>query len=131
MKKRLLSFCLMALSLGAAHAWAQSTSDNGNGLFIGGNSTPAQAGSSKTCVQVSIAGEKPSPYSCINQELQQQAQGAPQSTPSLPLGADFPSNKVGTFNEQGVKEQYGQNFGKSVIPFRPPPLIFNNTLRAP
>ncbi len=74
MTKHLLRFCLMALFLGATHAQAQSTSGSG-GLFIGGNSGPVQAGSSKTCVQVSIAGEKPSPYSCLNQELQQQAQG--------------------------------------------------------
>jgi hypothetical protein len=132
MTKPFARFCLAALCLAAPHAWAQSTSGNsGNGLFIGGITAPVQAGSSNTCVQVTIAGEKPSPYSCLNQQLQQQAQGTAQSVPSIPLGANSPSNQVGTFNEQGVKEQYGQNFGKSAVPYRPPPMVYSNSLHAP
>jgi hypothetical protein len=82
----------------------------------------------QTCVQVEVQGEKPSPYNCLNQELQQQVQGTSQSQPKLPLGATSPSNAVGTFNEQGVSEQYGQNFGKSVIPYRPTPPVYGNVL---
>jgi hypothetical protein len=78
----------------------------------------------QTCVQVEIGGQKPSVYNCLNQELQQQVQGANPAQPNLPLSATSPSNRVGTFNEQGVAEQYGQNFGKSVIPYRPPTPVY-------
>ncbi len=80
----------------------------------------------QTCVQVRIAGETASPYNCLNQELQQQVQGSGAPQPSLPLGPASPSNQIGTFNEQSVSEQYGKNFGKSVIPYRPPPPVFSN-----
>ena len=97
------------------------------GVYLGGVTAPATA--AKTCVQVQIAGQKPSAYNCLNQQLQQQAEGAQsRGGPAAPLGAGSPSNAVGTFNEQGVKEQYGQNFGRSVIPYRPPAPVFSNGL---
>jgi hypothetical protein len=85
--------------------------------------------SGQTCVQVQVTGQTPSAYNCLNQQLQQLVQGANPAQPNLPLAANSSSNQVGTFNEQGVAEQYGQNFGKSVIPYRPPAPAFNNPLR--
>ncbi len=84
--------------------------------------------SGQSCVQVQIAGQKPSPFNCLNQQLQQQVESTGAARTQLPLGATSPSNQVGTFNQQGVAEQYGQNFGKSVIPYRPPAPVFNNSL---
>ncbi len=96
-----------------------------NEVYLGGITAPAPA--AKTCVQVQIAGQKPSAYNCLNQQLQRQAESAQGSgVPAAPLGAGSPSNAVGTFNEQGLKEQYGQNFGKSVIPYRPPAAVFSS-----
>jgi hypothetical protein len=92
-------------------------------------SLPGSSGPPSTCVQVQVAGQKPSPFNCLNQELQQQVQNVAPSTPSVPLGASSPSNAAGTFNQTGVAQQYGQNFGKSVIPYRPPPPVFSNPLR--
>jgi hypothetical protein len=89
----------------------------------------ARAGATdQTCVQVQISGQKPSAYDCLNQQLQRQAEGVTRAPQSLPLTATSPSNQVGTFNMQGVSEQYGQNFGKSAIPYRPPPPVFSNAL---
>ncbi len=105
--------------LGPAAALAQATQDSGITL-------PGSA--SQTCVQVQVAGQKPSVLNCLNQQLQQDVQDANPATPALPLSANSPSNQVGTFNEQGVSEQYGQNFGKSVMPYRPPVPVFNNSL---
>jgi hypothetical protein len=124
-----LAMCLFA----AAGAQAQSTSGDGNFSIAGkavptsgSGSTAPLSGGGQTCVQVHIQGQKPNPYDCLNQQLQSQVQGNNQSSPSLPLGANSPSNEVGTFNEQGLKEQYGQNFGKSVVPYRPPAPIFSS-----
>ena len=111
--------CIL-LSMSGGVAGAQTAP---GGVYLGGASAPPPA--AKTCVQVQIAGQQPSIYNCLNQQLRAQAQGAvPGGVPAPPLGAGSPGNAVGTFNEQGVKEQYGQNFGKSVLPYRPPAPVF-------
>lgn len=125
-----LGMGLATLAPGPAQArQTQSPGNGGNGLAIGGNAPSASAGG--TCVQVRIAGQKPSPYDCLNQQLQQQAQGT-QGAPSVPpVTAASPSNETGTFNQQGIAEQYGKNFGKSVIPYRPPPPTYSSPLHTP
>jgi len=81
----------------------------------------------RTCVQVQIPGQQPSPFDCLNQELQAQAESAAGESPiHVPLGAGSPSNTTGTFNQFGVAEQYGQNFGHSAIPYRPPVPVFSS-----
>lgn len=94
-------------------------------------STPATAPAGQTCVQAIIAGHQPLPYNCLNQELQQQVQGTGQAVPAIPLGSTSPSNATGTFNEQSLKQQYGQNYGKSVTPYRPPAPVFNSPAHSP
>jgi hypothetical protein len=86
--------------------------------------TPADG---PACVQVQIAGQAAPAFACLNQELQSQAQAAHQAPRiAAPLGAGGPSNATGTFNQTGVAQQYGKNFGSSVIPYRPPPPVFTN-----
>ena len=116
--KRLAAALVM---LAPIQAFAQSAT-NGGGVSLSGSS------GSQTCVQVQIAGQKPSPYDCLNQQLQQQVQGVSPTQPQVPLSANSQSNQVGTFNQQGVAEQYGSNFGKSAIPQRPPVPVFSSGL---
>ncbi len=87
---------------------------------------PATAPAGHTCVQAVIAGQQPLPYNCLNQELQQQVQDTGRAVPAIPLGSTSPSNATGTFNEQSLKQQYGQNYGKSVTPYRPAAPVFNS-----
>jgi hypothetical protein len=108
------------------HVWAQSATGNG-GLVIPGASGQVQP-QSQTCVQVKVNGESPSAYNCLNQQLQQEVLGTSAANPKLPLSAGSGPNQVGTFNEQSVREQYGQNFGKSAVPYRPPAPTFNTSL---
>jgi len=90
-----------------------------------GQSPPAP----KTCVQVQIPGDTQNPFACLNQELQDQALAASgHALPAVPLGAGSPSNATGVFNKTGVAEQYGKNFGVSVIPYRPAPPVFTNSV---
>jgi hypothetical protein len=99
-------------------AAAQSASQ---GIVL--NGAPAPVG--KTCVQVAIAGQSANALNCLNQELQDQAlEAAGQSAPVAPLGAGSASNAVGTFDQFGVAEQYGKNFGHSAVPFRPAPPVY-------
>lgn len=83
----------------------------------------------QACVQVQIGAASGTGYGCINQELQEMAQSAAPPQANLPLAATSSSNQVGSFNEQSLEEQYGQNFGKSAFPYRPPAPVFNNPLR--
>ncbi len=90
---------------------------------------PAQAiAQSPACVQVQVTGQGSSAFNCLNQQLQQEVEGAAPTQSKLPISATSPSNQVGTFNEQSLSEQYGQNFGKSAVPYRPPPPVFNSSL---
>jgi hypothetical protein len=108
----------------AAAAWAAMAGPavaQQGGVTLNGGAAPA----GKTCVQVEISGQTASSLNCLNQELQAQALAA--QGPSLgapPLGAGSPSNAVGVFNQFGVAEQYGKNFGVSVQPYRPPAPVF-------
>jgi hypothetical protein len=112
----------------APDAIAQTTSGNGGTVTLPGSGPQPSVKPGQTCVQVQIQGVKPNPYDCLNQQLQSQVQGTNPGSPSLPLSANSPSNKVGTFNEQGLAQQYGQNLGKSVTPYRPPAPVFSNSV---
>jgi hypothetical protein len=112
----------------AAAAWAAMAGPGAaqqSGLVLNGSAAPA----GKTCVQVEVAGQTASALNCLNQELQDQALAAQGTAlPAAPLGAGSPSNAVGVFNQFGVAEQYGKNFGLSVHPYRPPPPVFASGL---
>jgi hypothetical protein len=45
-----------------------------------------------------------------------------------PLDARSQDIKVGTVNIPGVQQQYGQNFGHSVFPYRPPSPVYSSGL---
>jgi hypothetical protein len=61
---------------------------------------------------------------CLNRKMQRQVDHISPPEISAPLGANSPDTKIGIVNLPAVQQQYGQNYGKSVIPFRPPPVSF-------
>ncbi len=80
-----------------------------------------------SCVQVQVGGQNAS-LACLNQNMQSQAlEAAGQAPATIPLAAGSASNAIGIFNQAGVAEQYGKNFGVSVTPYRPPPPVFANS----
>jgi hypothetical protein len=119
---------VVALVLAAAPALAQDPAGNKSGVFIGGTATPS-APADQTCVEVEIDGQKAPAYSCINQRLQQQVEQVQPVANVPPLDASSPAVAVHGFNQTALQQQFGQNFGKSVVPFRPPAPTFNNSLR--
>ncbi|HEX3506703.1 MAG TPA: hypothetical protein VHU22_25250 [Xanthobacteraceae bacterium] len=60
--------------------------------------------------------------------MQQQVNNVNPVTPSAPLSAGSTDIKVGIVNMSAVKQQYGQNFGVSAIPYRPA-LSFGSAIR--
>jgi hypothetical protein len=65
---------------------------------------------------------------CLNQQLKRQVDQVNPTEAQPPLDAKSPDIKVGTVNIPAVQQQYGQNFGHSVIPFRPPPPVYSSGL---
>lgn len=85
---------------------------------LGGETAPT------SCIEVTIDGQKAPDMSCLNQELEQKA-AAVRAAPVLPpVDAHSASVQTGGFNQAAVAQQYGQNFGKSVEPYRPPAPVY-------
>jgi hypothetical protein len=86
-------------------------------IIIGGQPSPTAGG--QQCVDVEIGGEHS--YGCLNQQLRRQVERVNPTRNVAPLDARSPDIKVGTVNEAAIRQQYGPNYGRSVVPFRPPP----------
>ena len=89
----------------------------------------APALAEETCVEVEIGGEKTPNLSCLNQHLQHQADTVRPTANVAPLDAtSSPAVKLGGYNQAGMKQQYGPNYGKSAVPWRPTN-TYGNALR--
>lgn len=81
---------------------------------------PLSAGAQEEpCVEVEIGSEKAPAYRCLNQQLQDKADSVKPPANIPPAGVTSPAVKLGGFNQQALKQQYGPNFGKSAAPYRP------------
>jgi hypothetical protein len=117
-------FCLQVLfPLGPASAQAPAPADRQpvapREIIIGGQEPPPAAGVQQ-CVDVEIGGDHA--YGCLNQQLRREVDRVNPTSNVAPLDARSPDTRVGTANEAAIREQYGPNYGRSVVPFRPPPV---------
>jgi hypothetical protein len=71
---------------------------------------------------------EPPPLGCINQMMKRKVDETNPVTNTPPIDAKSSDLKTGVINIPGVQQQYGKNFGNSVVPYRPPPLIYNSPL---
>ena len=78
------------------------------------------------CVDVTAGGERS--FGCVNELLKRKVDRVNPTLNIAPIDARSPDTKTGVINIPGVKQQYGQNFGKSAVPFRPPPPVFTSPL---
>ena len=85
-------------------------------ITIGGQAPPAPT--VQQCVDVQIGGDHA--FGCLNQQLKREVERVNPPANLPPLDARSPDVKVGNVNEAAVRQQYGSNYGRSVIPFRPP-----------
>jgi hypothetical protein len=83
--------------------------------IIGGGQPPAPT--FERCVDVEIGGDKA--FGCLNQKLKREVDRTNPPINLPPLDARSPDVRVGNVNEAAVRQQYGSNYGRSVIPFRP------------
>jgi hypothetical protein len=84
-------------------------------VTIGGQAPSAP--SVQQCVDVQIGGDHA--FGCLNQQLKHEVERVNPPGNIAPLDARSPDVRVGNVNEAAVRQQYGSNYGRSVIPFRP------------
>jgi hypothetical protein len=94
------------------------------GPTIGGETNGAAA--TQRCVEVEIGSSKS--MDCLNQRLKREVDRVNPTVNQPPIDARSPDTKVGVINIPGVQQQYGRNFGQSVVPYRPAPLIFGPSI---
>jgi hypothetical protein len=90
-------------------------------MIIGGG-----AGNTHRCVEVEIGASRS--MDCLNQKLRREVDRVNPTMNLPPIDARSPDTKVGVVNIPGVQQQYGRNFGVSVVPYRPPPPVFSSPL---
>jgi hypothetical protein len=116
----LIAFAALAISI---PAFAQSLDDGANAsaehhptTIVGGQQTSAPI--IERCVEVEIG--KDSAFGCLNQKLKREVDRVNPLMNLPPIDARSPDVRVGNVNEAAVRQQYGSNYGRSAIPFRPP-----------
>jgi hypothetical protein len=98
--------------------------------IVVGGSKPGSADSSRAsvsldrCVEVEIGSSRS--MDCLNQKLKKEVDKVNPSMNLPPIDAKSQDIKVGVVNVPGVRQQYGRNFGVSVIPYRPAPPVFTS-----
>jgi hypothetical protein len=78
------------------------------------------------CGTATVGGDQS--FGCLNETLKRQVDQINPVLNAPPIDAKSQDLKVGTVNVPAVQQQYGQNFGHSVIPYRPPPPVFTSPL---
>ena len=89
---------------------------------------PARIGGDAAKGGAGAKGDGKGQFDRLNQELKRKADETNPTANSPPLDARSPDTKTGVVNIPGVQQQYGPNFGHSVVPYRPPPLIYTSPL---
>ncbi len=79
----------------------------------------------RVCVNAEIDGVRALSYDCLSQQLAPTPTIGEPGSPANPAEAlaTASSNRSGTFNESAEHNRFGSNWGKSVTPQRPPPIV--------
>lgn len=80
----------------------------------------SHSGDARACVDVEIAGDRTPDYGCLTEALRRRIDATKPIANSPPFRLDGAApNSIGLITPTEVKQQYGPNFGKSVVPYRP------------
>lgn len=115
-----LALAAIATVLLSAPGRAEDNAAPSNEIMIGG--APPAAVAHRSCVEVEIGGDKA--FGCLNQRLRQQVDRVNPVVNAPPIDARSSDIKVGVVNMPAIRQQYGRNFGLSVVPYREP-LIYS------
>lgn len=115
---------LISVALLATPAIAQQRTTTLPEIIVGG-STPTQL-SQERCVEVEIGSSRA--FNCLNQRLKREVDRVNPSMNIPPVDARSADIRVGVVNMPAVQQQYGRNFGVSVVPYRPAPPVFTSPI---
>jgi len=102
---------LLALFAAVGTAAAEETGTSAKGKTLG------EVPGHESCVEVEIGSARA--YDCLNTQLKQKVEKVAPLPNIPPLDATSPDTKLGIVNVPAVKQQYGKNYGNSVVPYRP------------
>ena len=120
---RLVLIALVALTASAGPSLGQQKSPPGS------ITTPDKASDDEaveSCVEVEIDGAKA--LDCINRRLKGDVDRVNPVPNIPPIDARSQDIHLGIVNVPAVQQQYGPNFGQSVVPYRPPASVFKPPL---
>lgn len=112
-----LAACLVTVMTVSAMAQASGPAERRESTVIGGQPSGSTV---QRCVDVQIGGG--SAFGCLNEKLRREVDKVNPTLNLPPIDARSSDVKVGNANEAAVRQQYGSNYGRSVIPYRPPPI---------
>jgi hypothetical protein len=93
-------------------------------IVIGGDKRPGNT--PETCADAPASGG--GTYKCLNEKLQKQVDRVNPRMNIPPTDARSTDLKIGLVNTSAVRQQYGSNYGVSVVPFRPPLPTYSSAL---
>jgi hypothetical protein len=105
-------------------------------------SGPGFAQESEQLPPINVLGKRPPPTNdcsklpagskqnldCLNRQLKRDLDRVSPPSINVPASASSPDTQIGIVNLPAVQQQYGQSYGHSVIPFRPPAPSFGTPL---
>jgi hypothetical protein len=89
-------------------------------VVIGGGAANVPPRSGK-CAEATSGGT----MDCLNQKLKREVERVSPVENLPPIDARSSDIKTGVANIPAVRQQYGRNFGVSVVPYRPAPPVFS------
>ena len=104
---------------GDAAAKKSGTDTTGRPEVVIGGAPNAPPRSGK-CAEATSGGT----MDCLNQKLKREVERVNPVENLPPIDARSSDIKTGVVNIPAVKQQYGRNFGVSVVPYRPAPPVF-------
>lgn len=124
---RALILASLATAAIAVPAMAQEPPPLFPKIAVGGGVSPGDR--FEWCIDVEIGGSRA--FNCLNEELRRHVDRVNPTLNLPPVSARSADVQVGVANMPAVRQQYGRNFGVSIVPFRPGPQAFTSPLTRP
>lgn len=116
-RDRIMCAMLLAMITTLPPATSCHAQEQKDDVLIGGRA-PTTASSARTCVDVQIGDQKS--FGCLNQQLRREVDKVKPLPDTAPIDARSSDLKTGVVNIPAIQQQFGRNFGLSVIPQRDP-----------